>query len=120
MVSTKAPKAGTDQTPKKDTDTRKPAARERTAAKSVKKQKGAPSGGLVVYIGPTIPGLIYHGTVYRGGREEALKQAAPALEKCPLVGGLMVTGENLPRERLNAKKPGTALFDLCRRVAAWK
>lgn len=73
--------------------------------------------GFFCYIGPSLSGLIQHGTIYRGSRADALQAAAPAIERQPLVKTLIVSGDSLPLDRLKAKTPGTALYNNCRRIA---
>ena len=41
--------------------------------------------GFCIYIGPNIKGLIQTGTIFRGSRENALRTAAAAIERYPLV-----------------------------------
>lgn len=68
------------------------------------------------YIGPGITGLIQHGTIFRGTREEAMAAAAAAIEKYPSVKSLIVSGDRLPAARLKVKKPGNALYQSCQRI----
>lgn len=71
---------------------------------------GADRSGFCIYIGPSIKGLIRNGTIYRGTREEALRTAAAAVEKQPLVRSLIVSGDALPEARRKVKTPGNALY----------
>lgn len=73
--------------------------------------------GFWAYIGPTLPGLLQHGAILMGSRTDALQAAAAAAEKQPMVKTLIVSGDNLPLDRLRAKTPGTALYNACRRIA---
>lgn len=73
--------------------------------------------GFWCYIGPTLPGLIQHGAIFRGNREKALQAAAEAIKKRPVVKSLIVSGDSLPLDRLKAKTPGTALYENCRKAA---
>ena len=75
------------------------------------------AAGFYCYIGPSIKGLIWHGTIYRGTRSDALKAAAAAIEKQPLVKTLIVSGDDLPEARLKIKKPGNALYRNYRKIA---
>ena len=81
------------------------------------KAKSGDSSGFYCYIGPSIVGLIQHGTVYRGTRRAALAAAAAAIEKYPLIKTLIVSGDALPEARLKVKKPGNALYKNYQRVA---
>ena len=69
------------------------------------------------YIGPSITGIIQHGTIWRGSRTAALAAAAPAIEKYPLVKTLIVSGDALPEARLKIKRPGNALYVNYRKIA---
>jgi hypothetical protein len=73
--------------------------------------------GFYCYIGPNLAGLIQHGTIFRGSWDDALKAAAAAIEKYPLVKSLIVSGDALPAERLKVKKPGNALYENYRKLA---
>ena len=90
----------------------------KSKAKAVKPD--AESAGFYCYIGPSIRGLIQSGTVYMGTREDALKAAAAAIERRPLIRTLIVPGETLAADRIKVKTPGSALFVNYRRVAQGK
>ena len=66
--------------------------------------------GFYIYIGPNIKKHIQTGTIYRGTRANALKQAAEAIKAYPLVKTLIVSGDALPEARLKVKAPGNALY----------
>lgn len=84
---------------------------------TAKKEKPGDTGeGFFCYIGPSITGLIQHGAIYRGTRENALTAAATAIEKYPLVKTLIVSGDKLPEARLKVKKPGNALYQNYQRI----
>ena len=72
--------------------------------------------GIHCYIGPSIRGLIKHGTVYRGTRAQALDAAKAAIEAQPLVKTLIVSGDSLPAARLKTKTPGNALHQSYQRI----
>lgn len=72
--------------------------------------------GFYIYIGPNLTGLLQSGTIFRGDREAALRQAAEAVERRPLAKTLIVSGDMLPQARLNVKKPGNALYENYRRL----
>lgn len=87
-------------------------------APTVKKKKpGDGTAGFFCYIGPSIPGLIQHGDIYRGTRRAALADAAAAIERHPLIKTLIVSGDQLSDARLKVKKPGNALYKNYKRVA---
>ena len=75
------------------------------------------ASGFCIYIGPNLKGLLQTGTIFRGTREEAYRKAAAAIEKYPLVKSLIVTGDRLPKARLEVKTPGTALYAKYKKLA---
>ena len=78
------------------------------------KPVAAAGGGYCCYIGPSIPGLIRNGAVFRGSLKDACAQAEP------LVKTLIVSSETLPGDRLKVKTPGNALYVNYRRIAGKK
>lgn len=82
-----------------------------------REKSGGAAAGFYCYIGPSITGLIQHGTIYRGSRNAALSAAAAAIERNPLIKTLIVSGDRLPEARLKVKKPGNALYQNYQRVA---
>lgn len=82
-----------------------------------KEKSSGRAAGFYCYIGPSITGLIQHGTIYRGSRNAALSAAAAAIERNPLIKTLIVSGDRLPEARLKVKKPGNALYKNYQRVA---
>lgn len=68
------------------------------------------SNKIYCYIGPNIRGYWHKGQVFRGEREEILKEYAPLVEKHPLVKALLIPGDSLPVARLKVKEPGTAHY----------
>lgn len=76
-----------------------------------KKPAEKPVKRVFLYIGPSIRGVIQEGAIYIGEtREEALKGAAFAIERKPLVKSLIVPAEIATQERIKVKTPGTALY----------
>lgn len=92
-----------------------------TTSKTVKTEREKPergnASGFYIYIGPNIKKYIQTGTVYRGTRENALKQAAEAIEAHPLVKTLIVSGDALPEARIKVKTPGNALYANYKKLA---
>lgn len=74
--------------------------------------------GIYCYIGPNLAGLMQSGKIFRGTRADALKEAAAAIEKYPLVKTMIVTGEELAFARMKVKTPGNALYKNYQRIAA--
>lgn len=75
------------------------------------------TSGFYIYIGPNLKGLLQTGTIFRGSREEALKAAAPAIEKHPTVRTLIVSGDTLPELRRKVRTPGNALYASYQKLA---
>lgn len=67
-----------------------------------KKAKGAESAkkGVVVYCGPTIPGVAKQYTIYNNGLPAALEKRA---EKVPEIRGLLVPLDRLPETMKNLR-----------------
>ena len=76
-----------------------------TAATTARK-----SNKIYCYIGPNIRGYWHTGQVFRGEREDILKEYAQLVELHPLVKNLLVPGESLAVARLKVKEPGTAHY----------
>ena len=102
--------------PKNTTGTEQPCAETPAAVSQAKKLPETCAAGFYCYIGPSITGLIQHGSIYRGTRQAALSAAARAIEKQPLVKTLIVPGDKLPEARLKVKKPGNVLYKNCQRI----
>ncbi len=75
------------------------------------------ASGFYIYIGPNIKKYIQTGTIYRGTRANALKQAAEAIKAHPPVRTLIVSGDALPEARIKVKTPGNALYANYRKLA---
>lgn len=75
------------------------------------------ASGFYIYIGPNIRKHIQTGTIYRGTRAHALKQAAEAIKAHPLVKTLIVSGDGLPEARIKVKTPGNALYANYKKLA---
>ena len=70
------------------------------------------TGGFCAYIGPTIRGVIQHGTIYEGCKRDALKGPAlcRAVNAYPEIAGLLVPGDSLTAARNNINTPGSLLY----------
>lgn len=88
-----------------------------TTGNEKKSRAGTCPSGFYIYIGPNIKKHIQTGTVYRGTRAHALKQAAAAIEAHPLVKTLIVSGDALPEARIKVKTPGNALYANYKKLA---
>ena len=88
-----------------------------TTGNEKKSRAGTCPSGFYIYIGPNIKKHIQTGTIYRGTRANALKQAAAAIEAHPLVKTLIVSGDALPEARIKVKTPGNALYANYRKLA---
>lgn len=81
-------------------------------------QREGNSSGFYCYIGPGMTGVIQHGAIFLGTRADALKAAAAAIKRQPLVKTLIVSGDTLPEARRKVKTPGTALYANFKKIAA--
>ena len=68
------------------------------------------SNKIYCYMGPDIKGYLHTSQVFRGERENLLKEYAQLVEAHPLVKNLLVPGESLAVARLKVKEPGTAHY----------
>jgi hypothetical protein len=67
------------------------------------------ASGIYVYVGPTIHGRIQSGTVFEGGKAQALALCAEAIARFPGVERLIVPAERLAETRENIRlKKGLA------------
>ena len=103
--------------PKNTTGTAPASAEKPAAATKAEKKPDGCAAGFYCYIGPNLTGLIQHGAIFKGTRADALKAAADAIAKQPLVKNLIVSGDALPVARLKIKEPGNALYANYRRIA---
>lgn len=74
--------------------------------------------GFCTYLGPSIRGVVQYGTIYEGTVESVRKQLAPAIEKYPRIGKLIVSGDDLPTAREKIRTKGNYLFEENRRFVA--
>ena len=79
----------------------------KSKAKAVRK-----TGGFCAYIGPTIRGLIQHGTIYKGSKGDVLKGPAlcRAVAAYPEIAGLLVPGDTLTNAYKKIKTPGSLFY----------
>lgn len=82
-----------------------------------RKTKAKPVGetsGFCAYIGPSIRGVIQHGTIYEGLKQDAIKRATlcRAVQMFPMIADLIVPGEMLSDARRKIKTRGN-LLSLC-------
>ncbi len=87
------------------------------------KQKAKPAGntgGFCAYIGPTIRGVIQHGTIYEGNKRDVLNGSAlrRAVNGYPEIAGLLVPGESLTDARRKISTPGSLLYVQYRALAS--
>lgn len=74
----------------------------------------ASDGDFCVYIGPTIVGVIQKGSIFRGGKDEVLKNnfiVSKAIEKRPSIASLIVSGKTLSEDRIKISTPGNLLYE---------
>lgn len=80
-----------------------------------KKSAEEKPGGFLVYIGPSILGVIQSGTIFAGDNNAT---AEAAVQKFPLVKALLVPGDRLAVDRIKVKTPGNSLYENYRKLAA--
>lgn len=95
---------------RKNADTAVPVAAVQAASVTAKSGEDIDRSGFYIYIGPSIRGLIWTGTIFRGTREEACRRAEAVIEQQPLVKSLIVSGDALPEARMKVRTPGNALY----------
>ena len=95
-------------------------AAEKPAAAKTPKKPDSCTAGFYCYIGPSLTGLIQNGAIFKGNRKEALKAAAAAIDRQPLVKTFIVSGDQLPVARLKVKRPGNALYANYAKIVASK
>lgn len=74
--------------------------------------------GFCVYLGPSIRGIVQHGTIYEGSLEDVKRQLAYAIEKYPRIAALISTGDELAENRVRIKNKGNYLYEENRRFVA--
>lgn len=87
------------------------------AAQTAPKKGQEKAAGFCCYIGPNLKHLIQTGTIFKGTREQALEQAAQAIQANPLVKTLIVSGDTLARARVQVRTPGNMLYDSYKKLA---
>ncbi len=90
---------------------------------TVKKNSAKPDGkaaGFCMYIGPSIRGVIQCGAMFRGTKAQFRERLAPAIEKHPLIGEMIVSDTMLPAARIKVRTPGNRLYALYNRLASGK
>jgi hypothetical protein len=59
------------------------------------------------YLGPTVRGMIYHGSFYTGTRAEVEKQLSTVIAKYPRIKDFIIADSDLATERVKIKTEGT-------------
>lgn len=77
--------------------------------RAVRKSKPAEEPEYRVYIGPSIRGRALNGAVFSSA-QEAQELLAKELSAYPSLGMFLVSGDLLPKARIDVKTPGTALY----------
>lgn len=81
-----------------------------TAARKTAGTTARKSNKIYCYIGPNIRGYLHTGQVFRGEREDILRELAEAVGKHPLIKTLLIPGESLATARLRVMEPGTGHY----------
>ena len=105
-----------EPTPEDETN---PEKEEPTPAESEtgKKSNSAEKGGICVYIGPSIHGVITTGAVFGKDKKTVLAEEK-LLKPYPLVAGLIVSGGELSAARIKVKAPGNYLYENYKKLSA--
>ena len=82
----------------------------RTATSAAESTTARKSNKIYCYIGPNIRGYWHTGQVFRGEREDILKEYAQLVELHPLVKNLLIQQIFHQRMQLKVKEPGTAHY----------
>lgn len=67
------------------------------------------SGGIYVYIGPTIRGVVQNGSIFSGSRESVEEKLASAIEKYPKIKRLIIKDTDLAEAREKIQTSGNGL-----------
>ncbi len=96
-------KVEAEQTPKASAESEAPQANDR----------------FCCYIGPSLIGVIQHGTLYPKGRSEVLKrpEVALAIEKHPEIAALIVEGDTINESKAQIKAKHGLLYQAYKALA---
>lgn len=72
----------------------------------------AKPGGVFMYLGPTIRGMVQRGSIYRGPRENVVALLAPAISKYPEIEKLIFADKEVGAAALKIKSAGNYLNQL--------
>ena len=88
-------------------------------ARMAVKAKDKNAGAFCAYIGPSVRGVIQHGTIFEGSKRETIKSDAvrSAVERYPEIADLIVSGEVLAEARIKINTPGSLLAQRRRALA---
>lgn len=81
--------------------------------KTVKAATAAKKPVIVMYIGPSIKGVVAYGTIFNNGITEELRAE---IEKIPAVGGLIVPTTQLAAASADVEREGSAYNVLYHKV----
>ena len=74
------------------------------------KAKAVAGAGFVVYLGPTIRGVVQNGTIFPGTKKNAVESIVADDQLRAKIAELIVDGSTLPVDRLKVKTPGNLLY----------
>lgn len=83
-------------------------------------KKVAAKDGVYVYIGPSIKGVIQHGSIYRGTRESVLSSLTFATEKHPKIARLIVADCDIVSAKQKITVGGNSLSNAFRELSGTK
>lgn len=75
---------------------------------------------VYVYLGPTIHGVIWHGTIYHDTYQKVLEKNAVAIQKAPSVKKLIVKASDIVEAKRLLKEGGNSLSNAYKKILSLK
>ena len=84
------------------------------------KAKDKNAGTFCAYIGPSVRGVIQHGSIFEGNKRDVIKSDAvrSAVERYAEIADLIVSGDMLAEARIKVNAPGSLLAQRRRALLA--
>ena len=73
---------------------------------------------FMVYLGPSIRGVVQKGTIYPGDRAEVEQCLEREIQKYPRIRNLLVSEATFVTDRIQVKTPGTRLYNEYKKLVA--
>ena len=81
---------------------------------ATKKNIKTTNDGIFVYLGPSVRGVIQNGSIFRGTREQVIKNLHAAIEKYPKIERLIVEDVDLAAAKEKLRKSGNSVSNAYR------